>query len=1437
MILLSFVHLASVLLSLLCFISFVEDCSSWFYSLTPLKVRTVRKLATVSLSKESPEMLGATLNSPHGETLEKGIVGEKTRPIKLNYRSSVDRLEGLQLVLNELLVSKQKRFTDRKLQIQSIIEVCERLFASGVYEQIILLFHLFLNHDNYRHLEASTTPKFSQKIAKTALNNNNLVKSSNERHNHRYALFSDRLDRLSTELTSSPQFLLILIRSFVAMDDVDTAIQLLQLYSNKGILFSAESKSLLITQLAESSVVGLQAALKIRTSMLRKNQPLTLQASISLLNGLYEFSMKKVSLKEDSDDEKENKVTEDKLIINFGAATQHLFKKMSSKLELSPLQVMELANEIFQGAFPSDSDNFASPKNSEVKSELSSEMSSRETHLPPIRPVTDRKKKQLLVQSFVRILFRYSIYSVEQSLLQEQDFESVDKAFTEQQRTLQLMKDAAYYSEIDENFFDEVEILTNQISQEQREEKSGKSQSVEVLREEGVVRGIAVSLTFLSEINYKLDLKIMEVLIEECLLEDEILGVKYLFAMMKKLKIYSKTKTFHLLLKAYQSKIQACKTEDERMKAAKQAVLIAQELMQASNHTKPNIQTYELLLTTITEVVDKTSQPSLTHELSHLAMGLIEELGCHPQYRNSFFWTKSIFHSLLTLRLKMRLPYIPVLQEMITSSVQPDYHTIRLIYDGLAQEKDSRQLIELYALQMKGELSRRNVTKAYLEAIRMRYYNVLPEDQAIFHYIQNSTVDPELQKKQISAKQLHLYLPSLTSDGVAIIMKHLIALGKISDAYDVFHHFLKFSRDQIVPQVPYVASPSSDLLPFSSSQATENRPIHGFERYAQQPSAEMFTVLLEGFISGRSMLSLSDVMVRKYNDRIEDLRRLLIEWELTPTKQWFHLLIINDGAKSTSLIPAIEQLESLRRYYIPSFETLNSLFHTFNLIQSKFEKVLTLEKPSSSGSSVFPEIESATQVARTAAQNYLTNQLRVLASCLQQIDEDPRYDLSGFSQEYLFQVYSNSFVIGKLLQQMEDAGFYSSYGPEPKSGIKSSSPVICVSLNVINALLQGLQYEPLQTTIASNEKFQIVLNRRKTVKKLLLTLGESGIVPDDDVMDYFDLSGIDEEAELEEDNEITDQAIDVDREGSKVEKISLFAKEYDDYQEISSKRNLDISSDSTVSSFEEETMNKSLLLVIETQEDEKDSLQNYVKLFEHSIYRPYDRNILSNTSNVNEGTSFYDEYKLIIDEEKNLFQDILFNHSAYAFPSSQSTLELFDPEKEKQIIFREAVKATEKRFRQIEDKLNEVGSAIPRRTKSILAHLMKESYRERVIPYLSEIRQRLILQMYDRKHKYKSWKHYRQAIADRQFVASNSNLASPSKQNQSNGDDSDDADDHSGKKWKRKNPIDKKKETSAVRRPTKKPSPVVSDEEIRLSSKRSWNKKFFANSKSGTPNG
>lgn len=253
---LSFVHLASILLSLLSFNSLIGDCSSWFYS-------TVRKHATVSLSKESPEMLGATLDSPHGEKSGKDMVGEKSRPIKLNYRSSVDRLEGLQLVLNELLVSKQKRFTDRKLQIQSIIEVCERLFASGVYEQIIFLFHLFLNHDNYRYLEASATPSFSQK---TTLNNNNLVKSSNERHNHRYALFSDRLDRLSTELTSSPQFLLILIRSFVAMDDVDTAIQLLQLYSNKGILFSAESKSLLITQLAESSAVGLQAALKIRTS-------------------------------------------------------------------------------------------------------------------------------------------------------------------------------------------------------------------------------------------------------------------------------------------------------------------------------------------------------------------------------------------------------------------------------------------------------------------------------------------------------------------------------------------------------------------------------------------------------------------------------------------------------------------------------------------------------------------------------------------------------------------------------------------------------------------------------------------------------------------------------------------------------------------------------------------------------------------------------------------------------------------------------------------------------------------------------------------------------------------------------------------------------------------------------------------------------------------
>ena len=76
-------------------------------------------------------------------------------------------------------------------------------------------------------------------------------------------------------------------RALIFMGDAKGALKLLQATSRSGLDFDAKSKSLLISDLAECSPEGLQAALRLRTSMKDRREPIHGNAYVGLLRGCW----------------------------------------------------------------------------------------------------------------------------------------------------------------------------------------------------------------------------------------------------------------------------------------------------------------------------------------------------------------------------------------------------------------------------------------------------------------------------------------------------------------------------------------------------------------------------------------------------------------------------------------------------------------------------------------------------------------------------------------------------------------------------------------------------------------------------------------------------------------------------------------------------------------------------------------------------------------------------------------------------------------------------------------------------------------------------------------------------------------------------------------------------------------------------------------------
>lgn len=87
------------------------------------------------------------------------------------------------------------------------------------------------------------------------------------------------------------KLILTTIRAFVAMHEVNEALNLLRSVSRLGMVFDLTAKSMLIADLADSSSEGLQTALHIHTSMEARNETISLSACSVLLRGIWKYGM------------------------------------------------------------------------------------------------------------------------------------------------------------------------------------------------------------------------------------------------------------------------------------------------------------------------------------------------------------------------------------------------------------------------------------------------------------------------------------------------------------------------------------------------------------------------------------------------------------------------------------------------------------------------------------------------------------------------------------------------------------------------------------------------------------------------------------------------------------------------------------------------------------------------------------------------------------------------------------------------------------------------------------------------------------------------------------------------------------------------------------------------------------------------------------------
>ena len=136
-----------------------------------------------------------------------------------------------------------------------------------------------------------------------------------------------------TLVAPDTKLILVATRAFIAMGDIKGALKLLQATSRSALDFDADSKSLLIADLAECSPEGLQAALKLRKSMVERKEKVGGVGYAGILKGIWLFGMSP-------------RPKGKKLLLERADEEQQLLMELGSSFRLSPDKAEVLALEL-----------------------------------------------------------------------------------------------------------------------------------------------------------------------------------------------------------------------------------------------------------------------------------------------------------------------------------------------------------------------------------------------------------------------------------------------------------------------------------------------------------------------------------------------------------------------------------------------------------------------------------------------------------------------------------------------------------------------------------------------------------------------------------------------------------------------------------------------------------------------------------------------------------------------------------------------------------------------------------------------------------------------------------------------------------------------------------------------------------------------------------
>ena len=244
-----------------------------------------------------------------GETTEQK---SPKKPKEQRVFSRTNRIEGQEKWIRELFLYKAEEKAKNDQNNESIpitnltasaspvliIELAKELLYSGIPEQVLELYAAY-----YDIVVTSNS-----KVLSAAGKRVNLV-------------------------APDTKLILVATRAFIAMGDIKGALKLLQATSRTKMDFDADSKSLLMADLAECSPEGLQAALKLRQSMSERKERVSGLGYAGILKGIWTYGMSP-------------RPKGKKLLLERAEEEEQLLMELGSSFRLSPDKAEALTLEL-----------------------------------------------------------------------------------------------------------------------------------------------------------------------------------------------------------------------------------------------------------------------------------------------------------------------------------------------------------------------------------------------------------------------------------------------------------------------------------------------------------------------------------------------------------------------------------------------------------------------------------------------------------------------------------------------------------------------------------------------------------------------------------------------------------------------------------------------------------------------------------------------------------------------------------------------------------------------------------------------------------------------------------------------------------------------------------------------------------------------------------